>query len=51
MISDVLSEAVSEIEKYLKMFPKAYKGVMKKKIIELKEHMEKIRIELDTPPH
>ncbi len=49
MISDVLSESVTDIRDYLKTFPKVYKG-MNRRIKKLLKEMESIRIELDTIP-
>lgn len=49
MISDVLYEAIREIEEYEEKMPEAY-GPMKNRIQEVKDAMRKLQRELDTPP-
>jgi len=51
MISDILSEAVSEIDRYLtdKVFKGVYSGELKEQIIVLRNNMEEMRKELDDP--
>lgn len=52
MISDVLSEAVIDINGYLDdpTFDAVYKGKVRERIINLRTHMEEMRAELDTLP-
>jgi hypothetical protein len=52
MISDVLHEAVVEVRRYLEdsTYENVYKGDMRVRIISLVSDMEKIQVELDTPP-
>lgn len=52
MISDVLSEAVDEIDRYLsdEVFADVYTGDLRARIVAVRNEMEKIRVELDTPP-
>ena len=50
MISDVLSEAHSELERYLREFPQVYNGELADKATRLMAQMEELRLELDTPP-
>jgi len=51
MISDILSEAVSEIDRYLtdKTFEEVYSGELKERIVVLRNNMEEMRKELDDP--
>lgn len=49
MISDTLSDAVSDIEAYLSGYPEVY-GSMEQEIRDLVEKMEVVRRKLDTPP-
>lgn len=49
MISDTLFEAVTEIERYQKNFPKAYSG-LKAEIDTVKAVMNALRAYLDCPP-
>lgn len=48
MVSDVLSEAVADLEYYLKTG--WYNGEIKEEIIAVKTIMNSLRIKLDTPP-
>lgn len=50
MISDVLHDAIVEIEKYQEKCPAAY-DEMKDEIDEVKGHMQKLQRKLDTPPY
>lgn len=52
MISDVLSEAVAEIDRYLTTptFSVCYVGEMRQRIRKCRNEMEAIRRVLDTPP-
>lgn len=52
MISDVLSAAVIDIDEYLTHAGTAdcYTGLMRERIVKLRDEMEKVRIVLDTPP-
>jgi hypothetical protein len=49
MISDVLCEAVTEIERYQRDFPNAYSG-LKAEIDKVKAVMNALRAYLDCPP-
>ncbi len=51
MISDVLFDAVQEIDRYLNdpTFKEVYSGRLRGRIIELRDAMNAMRIELDTP--
>jgi hypothetical protein len=51
MISDVLSEAVEQIDQYLNAYEDVYKGEVRKHIIKLRGDMLALREELDEPPH
>ena len=53
MISDVLFEAVQEINYYLNepTFAKAYNGDLRARIVKLRDEMDAMRTELDTPSH
>lgn len=52
MISDVLSEAVNDIDGYLNdtRFLDTYSGDLRERIIALRNDMHAMRKELDTPP-
>lgn len=52
MISDVLFEAVEAIDSYLNCptFADVYKGELRDRIIKLRNEMETVCTELDTPP-
>lgn len=52
MISDVLFEAVQDLDRYLndKFYDTWYKGAFRERIIKLRNEAEAIRIELDKPP-
>jgi len=51
MISDVLFEAVQEIERYEKEMPESYASEpLKSKIKAVKDTMTALQRELDTPP-
>ncbi len=49
MISDVLSEAVTEIDRYMSdpVFP--YEGGVRERIVDLRNRMEAVGVALDTP--
>jgi len=51
-ISDVLFDAVEEINRYLDdpCYNNMYSGDLRKRIIAIRDAMESIRKELDTPP-
>ena len=52
MISDVLFEAITEIDRYLssETFSRCYVGVQREALAELRDRMEIVRGLLDTPP-
>jgi DNA-directed RNA polymerase specialized sigma subunit len=50
MISDTLSDAVAEIDRYLRDFPQCYRGAIRSEIIAVREAMDALRCELDRPP-
>ncbi len=50
MISDVLAEASTEIERYLDAPNSAYKGAIRERIKQLVVEMKTIQGELDMPP-
>lgn len=52
MISDVLHDAVREINEYLKTIPRAYPpgDALTKRIVKCRNEMDSIRAVLDTPP-
>jgi len=52
MISDVLHEAVSEMDRYLNdpVFSDTYEGMMRKELLALRTQMDLMRQRLDTPP-
>lgn len=49
MISDVLFEAVEQIEEYQKAMPQCYDSI-KDRIDKVKGEMKELQIFLDTPP-
>jgi hypothetical protein len=51
MISDILSEAVDQIDQYLNYYEHVYAGELRKRIIKLRNDMSALRNELDEPPH
>lgn len=52
MISDVLFEAVEEIDGYLAdpVYKDMYAGELRDRILKLRDDMNALRAELDTPP-
>lgn len=50
MISDVLSEAVDEVDRYLNDFEDMYRGSLRRDILALRDEMERMRARLDTCP-
>ncbi len=48
MISDVLSDAISEIDRYLREYKDVYTGAMRERIIEVRDATHELRDELDT---
>lgn len=52
MISDVLSDAVYDIDTYLKnpMYEKTYSGKLREDIVKLRNDMDALRVKLDAPP-
>jgi hypothetical protein len=52
MISDVLSETVASLDRYLNEpdYNDTYEGELRSRIVSLRNAAERIRIELDTPP-
>ncbi len=50
MISDVLSDAISEIDRYLDEYQNLYAGPVRDRIIEVRDIMHELRDELDTVP-
>ena len=52
MISDVLSEAINGMDKYLdeSLYDDVYAGELRDKILRLKTHIERVKIELKNPP-
>lgn len=52
MISDVLSEMVADIDRYLceSVFDRVYEGELRGRIIALRNQADAIRVELDAPP-
>jgi hypothetical protein len=50
MISDVLAEAVAEIDRHLDDAPDVYDGELRARIISVRDQMDAVRAELDTPP-
>lgn len=53
MISDVMADAVREIDRYFTdpVFADTYGGELRKRIIRCRNEMEMIRSVLDTPPN
>ena len=49
MISDVLSEAIDEMDRYLDQSG-LYTGKLREEIISLRNQMYAMRVKLDTPP-
>ena len=49
MISDVLSDAICEIERYQQDFPDSYNS-LREEIEQVKAVMKRLMIKLDTPP-
>lgn len=49
MISDVMFEAVSEVDRYLKEMPNVYVDVLPQ-CLAVRKAMNDLRIVLDTPP-
>jgi len=49
LIRDALSEAIDEIDRYLREYPRAYTGDMREKILKVRNAMDELRIELETP--
>jgi hypothetical protein len=52
MISDVLSEMVADIDRYLgdSVFDRMYQGKVRARVIALRNEANALRIELDAPP-
>lgn len=50
MISDTLAEAICDIDRYLEDYPETYSGDLRELVLAIREHMDKLRAELDTPP-
>jgi hypothetical protein len=52
MISDTLSDAVAEIDRCLSddAYDSAYEPVLRVRIMALRDEMDAMRTELDTPP-
>lgn len=52
MISDVLHEAVNEIDRYLNdpVFATSYTGELRDHIVKVRDEMHSLRAELDAPP-
>ncbi len=50
MISDVLSDAIREIDRYLDECQNLYAGPVRERIIEVRDIMPELRDELDTVP-
>ena len=48
MISDVLSDAISEIDRYLREYQDVYAGTIRESILEVRDIMHILRDELDT---
>lgn len=51
MISDVLSDAIRKIDEYLsnEAFNRVYTGELKEMVTGVRDHMEAVRLRLDTP--
>jgi hypothetical protein len=50
MISDTLADAVVAIDQYLADFPATYEGDLRERLLMLRDQMDALRKELDTPP-
>jgi hypothetical protein len=52
MISDVLWQAVKEIDEYLDdpLYARIYGGELRERIVVLRDGMKALQVELDTPP-
>ncbi len=50
MISDVLSDAVNEINRYLREYPDVYSGAIRERILEVVDVMGSLGCELDARP-
>jgi hypothetical protein len=52
MISDVLSDAVTDVDSYLnnKTYNQMYSGSLREAVVDLRNRMQALRIYLDTPP-
>ena len=50
MISDVVSDAISEIDRYLSEYKDVYSGAIRERIIDVRDVMHELRDELDTLP-
>jgi hypothetical protein len=52
MISDVLSDAVNDVDSYLnnKTYKQMYSGSLREAVVDLRNRMQALRIYLDTPP-
>ncbi len=50
VISDVLSDAISEIDRYLREYQDVYAGTVRESILEVRDIMHLLRDELDTKP-
>lgn len=50
MISDTLSDAVAEIDRYLGDDTFGYEGPIRDRIRRVRDGMDRLREELDTPP-
>ncbi len=50
MISDVLSDAISEIDRHLREYPDVYAGTVRESITEVRDIMHILRDELETIP-
>lgn len=49
MVSDVLAEAINQIDEYLKQ-PSIYEGDTRAMVIKVRDHMKYALTYLDTPP-
>lgn len=50
MISDVLGEAVTDIDGYLVDFRSVYSGEVRARIVAVRDQMDALRAELDAQP-
>ncbi len=52
MISDALFDAVKRVDHYLNnpIFDHTYEGELRERVIKLRNEMEAMVVELDTPP-